>query len=426
MHRLVVVVLANLPAVAFADPEATLEQEARALVLPAEAAHGFHAAAFAQLASGTTDRAAESTLGAGGELRYTGDLCDYVRVGGQGRLSHRDGAHASAEQWASACLPIFGISVMDVGHHLEWDVRPSLLAPLQLRAGTNRHETVTYRWQLLRAPLANVLDGAVRGEAAKEDLAPPPPMTAEEKAALPQGDAVVFDVRVEHEALWGAGRMLVVRDRAEAVPFGYIRRHAAAWGEARDFSVEIGSGGGDFVERGATIHVWFLRLENLELGPLYATGGLGIASADAGAFLPPDAHGIARRQVDVTRPRAELALETGGTKIHGHVRATHDAAVMPDGYVTVDARITAGLAVPMRDLVLRLDGAIARTDVLVPEVRAIRAVTGGGSLALARHLTGNLDATLQLDVARSFYATDTFAPRWGVDAFAAVQAKVGR
>ena len=424
MLRTLALALLGLPTLAHADPQ-TIERELADLALPPTTDHGWHVAAFAQLASGSTTGVAESTLGAGGEVRYAADRCDYLRVGGQARLGWHGGAHTSAEQWASVCLPI---SVMELGHHLEWDVRPSLLAPLAMRAGTNRRETIAFHWQPLRMSLAGLLDATARGEAAKEHLPEPPPMTDAERAAIPHGDAIVFDVRVEDEILFGPMQPLATRIRAEAIPFGYLRHHVAPWGEARDFSVAIGQGGGEFVDRGAAIRLWGLRLENLQLGPVYATGGIGIASAGAGDFVMTDT-GL-ERALNVTTPRAELGLEVGDARAHGHVRATHDTSVVADGYLTIDSRIATGLVIPLGDTRLALDGALALTDVRVPGASAIKAATGGGSLAIAHHLSGSFDASLQLDVARSFYAANVarldFTPRWGVDAFAGVQARIGR
>ncbi|HEX5064100.1 MAG TPA: hypothetical protein VFV99_32210 [Kofleriaceae bacterium] len=343
-----------------------------------------------------------------------------MRAGGQARLAYADGARASAEQWASACIPFL---TMEFGHHLEWDVTPALLAPLGLRAGANRRETVTFHWQPLKAKFGHLLAAVEAGEAQKQGITVTDPIDPE-NPSFPQGDLVIFDVRLDATLLWSSGQPIASRQTPEATPFGYVRRQLAPWGEARDITVEVGSGGGDFIDNGASVHVWGVRIENLKLGPLFTTGGIGITSGGVGDFVDD-----VSREVEVTTPRAVLGVVTGGSALHGHVTATHDLELQPDGYVTVDSRITGGLGVSIGKTRALLDAAIAKTHVYVPKTMATSAVTGGASLGVSQHLMPHLDATLRIDAARSFYAANVtsldFVPRWGVTAFAALQATVG-
>jgi hypothetical protein len=238
---------------------------------------------------------------------------------------------------------------------------------------------------------------------------------------------VLFDVHVETTLLWSRGGALSMRETPEAVPFRYIREHVAPWGERRDFMVDVGAGGGDFVDDGASVHVWLVRLDNLKLGPVYTTGGIGIASADVGPFVTP-----VERQVSTTAPRAVLAVETGNERLHGELRATNDALVAPDNYIAVDSRLSSAIASTFGRTRVALTGAIARTQVGAPQAMPVvrTHVTGGGALSAVHHFSSHLEGTLQLDVARSFYAAplaeQDFTPRWGVNAFAALQAVVGR
>jgi len=433
--RVLVLALVTLPpSLAAAEPD-TVEHELRVLALPSDDGgdHGFKANAFAQITAGASSDAAdairrdaaEGAVSAGGELHYKGTRCDYIRAGGQARLAWRgqEGTIPSAEQWASVCAPIY---IMELQHHLEWDVHPSLLSPLGLRPGANRRETVTFHWQPLRAPLPALLHSMEAAEAQKEGL-PAPPHAAEDDAKLPHGDMVLFDVHVETTILWSRGGALSMRETPETAPFRYIREHVAPWGEHRDFVVDVFAGGGDFVDDGASVHVWILRLDNLKLGPLYTTGGIGIASADVGPFVSP-----VERQVVANAPRAVLAVETGGERVHGEVRATNDVMVAPDGYLALESRLASTIGSTLGDTRVALTGAVARTEIGVPDAMPVSRVhvTGGGALSAVHHFSSHLEGTVQLEVARSFYAArlaeQDFQPRWGVNAFAALQAVVGR
>ena len=147
---------------AWAEP-ATREAEARSVVLFPIEGRGWHGRAFAQL--GVDEQEGMAAVGAEG--RYEGARCDYLKAGGQVRLGVNDSARMAVEQWASVCVPVI---TMEFGHHLEWDVRPSLLAPLGLRPGLNRRETVHFHWQPLRGPLPRVLAAVERGESKKQGL----------------------------------------------------------------------------------------------------------------------------------------------------------------------------------------------------------------------------------------------------------------
>jgi len=398
-----------------ADVE-TREGQQRELGLPSRfdiTTGGVRWQAFAQLAGGgaarrDTDTEAEGSVAIGSELRVVDDVCDLVRLGGQARLAWTGTAAPSAEQWASGCLA-FGPTVFEVGHHLEWDVRPALLAPLRLRPGANRRETATFRWQPVRLPLA-----AFYGIA--------------ERARAPAGDLVIFDVRVAWSFLWSKGGSVADHAVAEAVPFRYLRERTAAWGERRDVTLDFGVGGGEFAGDATAVGVWLVRLRNYDYGPLLATVGLGIASASAGELVSD-----VEREVDITAPRALLGIEGGTRDVHGHLQLTHDVGIAPDGYATVDTRVAGAVRVDVARTRIGLDAVLGRTTVHVPSFMPVIGATGGGSLSLAHGLGAHLDATLQLDVARSFYAPDVEltagavpSPRWGVQALGTLQARLGR
>ncbi|MEZ4400811.1 MAG: hypothetical protein R3B06_12370 [Kofleriaceae bacterium] len=393
-----------------AEPD-TVERALRDVALVDDDARGFHAQGFAQLGADQI----EASGAVGGELRYQG-RCDYVRVGAQARIGASASARVSAEQWASVCLPI---TVMEIEHHLEWDVHPTLLAPLGLRPELNRRETLRFHWRPLRASLPRLLAAMERGEAAKQGEPPPPPRTPAEEAQLPQGDVILMDVEVRHTQLWDAsGRGdAAYLDQVEAIPIEYVNG---------PFSLIIASGGGEFNDAGAIIHVWGVKLEGLALGPVRASGGLGIASGSAGAWVSS-----VEREIAVTAPRGLVALAIGDGATTAEVRATHDVSMAPGGFVTVDARLVAALDHAAGATRLTVDAAVARTTAHVPgRPTPAAGLTGGGAVAIARRLARHLDASARVEVARSFYATPMalrdLTPAWGVSAFAGLQGTVGR
>ena len=402
----------------------TLESERGKGLFGDTSVHGLRAHAFAELSGGSTD-AAEAGGAVGGEVRVASARCDYVRVGGQGRLGWNRGARASAEQWASVCVPI---NVMEFGHHLEWDVRPSLLAPLKLRAGTNRRETASFHWQPLRMNAHRLLLTAHH-----PDDPPPPP--ADPNTVLAPGDMVLFEVWTDWVFLWSASSAVSQLQTVDVATFRYVRDYVAPWGEPRNLTVDAFRAGGAFAQSGlgenssgGGVHLWILGIENLKLGPLYASAGGGLSSAGAGELVTEY-----ERQVEVTKPRAMAQLEAGGRHVRGYLKGLHDTQAVPDGYVAVDSRLTAGLEVMTDRTRATLDGALARTEVHVPgemEVVTAKAVTGGVSLTAARTLTKHLEASVLVEVARSFYAPEVtaldFAPRWGVQAFGTLRATIGR
>lgn len=414
MHRRAlgsIVALGLGVAAAHAEP-ATQEAAARDAWLFPTGPGRFHARGFAQLGAD----AVEGGAAIGGEVSYAGPRCDYLRAGGQLRLEVNDTARVSAEQWASACVPVI---TMEFGHHLEWDVRPSLLAPLGLRAGLNRRETLRFHWQPLRGPLPRVLAAVERGEAAKQGLPRPRERTPAEEARLPQGELVIFDIDVQHTILWDASTMAPATslERVEAVPFRYARDR---------FTLDIGAGGGEFTDAGALVHAWLVKLEDFGVGPVDVTAGVGVASGSAGPFVEQYT-----REVDVTTPRAVVGLALPGERVAASLRATRDVALAPDGYVTLDSRLAAALAVTGAATRVTLDGTLARTAVHVPGMAAVtRATTGGGALTLAHRLSPRLTASARFELARSFYAADVLrfaaAPRWGATGFAVLEAAIAR
>jgi hypothetical protein len=416
MRRIVAIAgLLVTTATARADVE-TREGQQRELGLPSRfevTTGGFTWQAFAQLAGGGAGRRdaatqAEATAAIGAELRVVDEACDLVRLGGQARLAWTGSANPSAEQWAHGCLA-FDETMFEVGHHLEWDVRPALLAPLRLRAGANRRETATFHWEPVRVPLTYFY-----------------PIAEQDRA--PAGHLVIFDVRVAWAFEWTSGGDVVDRPIAEAVPFRYARERTTAWGERRDYTVDVGVGGAETREDAMTVGIWLVRLQHHDFGPVLASAGLGVASASDGALVSEF-----EREVEITTPRVLVGFEGGNRRAHGHLRFTHDVGLAADGFTTVESRLASALRVDIARTRLGLDAALGRTTAHIPGVMPTVGWTGGGSLSLAHGLGPHLDAALQVDVARSFYAPDVElatstapVPRWGVQALATLQARIGR
>jgi hypothetical protein len=400
-----------LTATVSAEPQ-TLEAHQRELAL-GDREDAVNARAFAEVSGGQVDQQAAAEVAAGAEVLASGRTCDYFRAGGQGRLRYDAGWQASAEQWASVCAPLQA-TVIELGHELEWDVRPSLLARLGLRPGLNRRETMRLRWAPVRFAVSDLQQTG--------KVTHVPPGGAVQGA--PDGELVVFDVNTEMSWLWSRRDTVAMHAVPDATPFAYRRDQDAPWGEARDFEVRVFRAGGEFAENAASIGLWIAQLDNLKLGPLFVDAGIGFASAGAGAFVTDT-----KREVEVTVPRASVAIETGGENAHAYANATSDLTLAPDGYVVIDHRITSGAALDVGVTRIAVDATIARDDVRMPPSQRTRATVGGASLSLVRELGRHLRASVQLEVARSFYAQGTeaapmqdFTPRWGTRALAVLQA----
>ncbi|HWO18971.1 MAG TPA: hypothetical protein VNO30_09345 [Kofleriaceae bacterium] len=363
----------------------------------------------ADLAAGT--RRGEAAAAIGAELRVMHERCELVRVGGQARLAWSGAARPSAEQWASGCLG-FEVFLLELGHHLEWDVRPSLLAPLELRPGLNRRETASFRF----APFHMA-------------------MTIFEKPEAPRGTEhiALFDFTTRVSWLWSADSPGAWHSSVEAVGIRYERPQLAPWGEHRDYQVDIVAGGGESSDDGSAIAAWAVRIHNRQMGRAFVTGGIGFASASLGPIIMVG--DISRHQVELTTLRALLAVETGGSQLHGYVRATNDARLGADAYVLRESRLTSGLALDASGTRAGLDGYVGFTTLYPLGAASVQGATGGAQLSLARGLGAHLEATLQLEVARSFYAPYSLGeatagapgtPRWGMNAMVALQATAGR
>lgn len=426
---MLVAVAASRCGAAHAEPAETVEEEVRrALTYIPTSEHGLHGQLSSQLTGGTTiDEAATANalVSVGGQARYTGARCDYLRVGGAGNLTWTDHPSdedptlvASAEQWASVCAPI---TVMELTHHLQWDVRPALLAPLGLRPGTNRRETVGFHWLPLRFPVSWIAGVSDDGTLQLDPAHP--------NRRAPTGDFAVFDIDVQWAGLWTKSNpTLTTRDTIAVKPFRYLRRHQAAWGESREFAIDLFASDSDFVDAGSRIGIWVLRIENLQLGPLYATAGGGFGSVGVGEFVS-----AVSREVSLTKPRGEFALEAGTPQLRARVHARADLAVVADGYTTWELRTGGALVWQRAAMRSAVEGVIARTDIYAPGSggqRTTRAITGGAALDWSYGLTRYLQATLRIDVARSFYAGGdamvAFAPRWGAQALAGLAATAAR
>jgi hypothetical protein len=383
---------------AVAEPD-TVEAQRRALALDPNPVEGRNVQAFAQLGGGTADTTtADAALG--GEYVVAAPLCDRMRLGGQARVAWSHGESASAEQWASTCL---FRGALEINHRLEWDVRSSLLAAPQLRAGENRRETASLHFRALAAPAwGGVFSGG--------------------------------EVTITATMLWSSSESLSTRQVLDVAALRYSHDQVAPWGEHLPMTVDFLDFGGEFIEpfvRASPIekaaYFWFARMENVQIDGAYVSSAIGF-TAPGDKELYPD---------------VMLGVAFGTEQVHGYVRASYDPAWTPDGYLTLDGRLTAGIATRAHGFTLGLDTAVAHTDIIAARTDDDAmtsdvmcdsidrsAVTGGASLSASRRLSDHLAATVLVDAARTFYAPDAttldFSPRWATRAFATLQATLGR
>jgi hypothetical protein len=156
---LAALLLAAIPGTAAADTlavtrEAALHEDVPAQVDVVPAALRLSWRMDAALSSVTAtvdeDTATAGVAGVEAELALSHGPDDLIVVGGQLGAGVGDTAPMSAQQWAQLAL-FRGDIDYTIGHHLEWDVRPTLLAPPRMRADLNRRETVTVSFHALSA-----------------------------------------------------------------------------------------------------------------------------------------------------------------------------------------------------------------------------------------------------------------------------------
>jgi hypothetical protein len=369
---------------------------------------------FGQLSGiGETDVDGDRLVGSaavGAELRLHAPECDLVRLGGLARGSvDRGGTTRSAEQWASFCIhlgPPEMATTMEVGHRLEWDVVPSLSAPLYLRAGPNRRETITIDATWVRID--------------------PSSLSSEIHA---RGDFTFFPVNARTSFVWGADRPLSFDAEATAYLFRWRLARTAPWGEERDLVVDLFGGGGQFGDEAAAVQAWFLRLCNVRFGRVFASAGIGIGGGAAGAFVSE-----LEREIDITRPEAFVAVETGAAHVSASLRGAHGVRIVPDGYLVEDSRVDGGIALHAGGVSAALDGFLARSTLYVPGAAPVSAATGGGSLTVTKPLARGAELALYVDGGRSFYADPregrsfdelVASPRWAGRVLAVLSATIG-
>ncbi|MFT3695191.1 MAG: hypothetical protein QM831_18785 [Kofleriaceae bacterium] len=397
--RIIVVALVSRIVPAFAD---TVEDEVATPVT--EATHGFHAGALAQLSSEARDDGSDSTASGAGEVRYRGELCDYIRVGGLARLAYtsEDGALAGGDQWTSACLPFVNF---EISHRLEWEVRPSLLAARELRRGLNTRDTTSFYWHMLRIP---------RSVFAIEPSDPPKP-----------GLVDLFGMGTNITMLWSPTAPAAARIEVSDTMVSY-HRPQDAWGEAHEFTVDVVDASAEFLADGTrpmnadsagNIGFWATHISDLAIGPVLWGGGIGF---DEFYVDPHVTHLI---------PRAELTAKGMLDDWRFDGRIGHESSLTPDGFVTIDSRLSGSASHLFHTRTrLSLEGMIAKTKIESLGEPNANALTGGGALALLQPINRHLSAQARVDVAKSFYApsaTDT-RPEWGATAFAGLAARVGK
>jgi hypothetical protein len=344
----------------------------------------------------------------GAELHVSRRACDPIRLGGQARLGWSGQAHASADQWISVCAPL-PETTFEFGNELQWDVRPTLLAPIWLRPGLNRSETFRVHWQPVHFDMRKFSDA---------------PITDPNEA--PKAEATIFEIHSAMTWLWSSGGPLSMVSSADAMMLTYRRFHSTEWGERRDYTVAGAGGGGVFNDNGALVRVNLLDIENLEVGhDVYLDTHLGFSGGGAGPFV--DQY---RRDVDLTRPSLALGAEWAAPHARAHVRATSDLTLVPDGFITYDHKLSSGLGLDVGNTTVWAEAVGGLSEAHVPMMPVRRAVVGGGSISFVRALSPHVQASAQVELARGFYGVDEamqdFTPRWALRTFAGVQAVVGR
>lgn len=144
---------------------------------------------------GTSTRTAGADLAAGGEIAYASDGCRFIVAGGQARLALADDGHVAptAEQWVSFCLVSGPFLSFELGHHLEWDVRPAFDAPRTLYRRSFSRETFWFTYTFLDT--TSLLEGG--NHLIIISTTPRFGLTWQPDGAAASGNSPVLDVQVD-------------------------------------------------------------------------------------------------------------------------------------------------------------------------------------------------------------------------------------
>lgn len=386
--------------------EAQLRQEMLAWMLPAGDEDRIDFGGWAQLLAGAEmgdqRTASFGSLGLGTRLLWSDAVCDLVELGAHLRVTQEQGRNFSAEQWASVCLMSgFPLPLFELGHHLEWGVRPAFSARPTL---ASEH----YNREQLRLAIGMI------------DLA-----LAESRLQIGMAD-VAFDLHFEPDATdlrtEVAGHVSMLR---------YHEPRRTALGRA-DLAVDVFAVRFGFA--GDLYSVDTVEMDPVELGgirlgetDLFLDGRVGFGW---GIVSEPWDHGAAEQQTlaEVATVAGRVAFYGGTQQFRGGLAIARELWPTMQDEVLLDNRAELWGALQSRRTRLSLRGFGAHTTTVTAGRPVSRTWTGGLRVEAAYRLGGPFAIASMVEGARSFYARiDDGAPphaSWVLQAQAALTVEI--
>jgi len=346
----------------------------------------FQWALFGQLV-GDTDRAESATSGqaqvaAGAEIALASDLCRLVVAGGQLHLFQQGGSQesrrgASGEQWASACLfSGNGLPLIELGHHLEFSLRPALDSRLDVRPDRYSRETIT--WRVIGL---NYEERDLRVEIANWNI----------------------DVGF----LWQPGQaddLTTMRTTFAGEMFRWVRPGRGLQGDDRALGIlpmdmQMTITGSD----ATTMRVGAVRLQQYKLGPLPLYLDADVAWAHGSVWLADEQTTEYEQIVDADLLAADTSLRFGTGNHSGGLRYERSLTPTVDLELVAEDRVSAWAQLRGKRADLTLHGFVASSLILSQDARR-RIPTGGVRAAVDWPLGKHFHASLHAEAARSFYA----------------------
>ena len=414
----ILILLAAAPAAA--EPlavtrEGAIRDDAEAQVELVPAALRLSWRVDAALSSFTAAVDGESTAAgiaaASGEAALSHGEDDLVVIGGQIGAGAGETAPLAAQQWAELAL-MRGDIDYTIGHHLEWDVRPTLLAPPRLRADLNRRETIRVSFHALSMQL---------NDPGPLALVPVPP----ERLRFGW-----MDTRIAID--WTAGEQAALGSTsvgAEMGMLGYARERADGGDPLEVWVFHSGAemtipAVEDDTPSVMQMHFDLFRVAGARAGDFRIGARAGFA---AHSLLRASADGEVVESADALTLEPGLSIERDAGELTWRLAAERSHWAHWSGAAIIDDRATLSFRAPWGRFRTRAEVFGARSHRLTLAGDLTGATTGGMSTLVETDLGRHATLRVRNDVGRGFYAAGATLdePRWAAETLATLALGAG-
>ena len=358
------------------------------------------------------ETASAGVAGVEGEVGLAHGEDDLIVVGGQVAAGAGETAPLTAQQWAQLALFRGDIDYV-LGHHLEWDVRPTLLAPPKLRADLNRRETITVKFHALSA-----------------QLNPPGPLDLVEETP----EYLRFgwmDTRITLD--WAAGDTAALGSTSVAAGmgmFGYAREREdggvplEVWIFHSGAEMTMPEGGDDAI---SVMQMYFdvFRVSGARIGDWRVAARAGFAAHSL--YRYDDAAGEAIESTDAISLEPAASIERDAGEATYKVAAERNHWAHWTGSAIIDDRLSLAVTAPLGRFRTRAEIFGARSHRLSLGGGLAAATTGGMSALIETDLGRHAIFRIRNDVGRGFYAAGATLeePRWAAETLATLSLGAG-